>query len=271
MARARNIKPKFFTNEILGEIDPLICLLFINLWMLADREGRLEDRPKRILGETFPHRREITDINGYLTVLVQHGFIDRYKVGDLAVIQIVNFRKHQSPHNTEKPSELPAKPVDSPITVKESLPDEKVVEAKRADSLIPDSPNPDSLIPDSVSDEDKSSSSSSQVETCDSLPPKEVIPYKKILTLYHEILPMCPRMSVLTKTRKGYIAARWTSGAVPDLETWRDFFIFVGKSKFLTGQVDPTPGKKRFIADLEWMTRESNFIKIYEKKYHGEA
>jgi hypothetical protein len=266
MARARNIKPSFFTNEILGDLDPLVCLLFINLWMLADREGRLEDRPKRILGETFRHRREITDVNGYLTVLVQHGFIERYKVGDLSIIQIVNFRKHQSPHNTEKPSVLPEKPIDSPITVKQSLLDEKMVEAKRPDSLIPDSLIPDSLIPDSVSDAGASSSLPAKK------PPKaDPVPYAKIVDLYHEHLPTCPRVQKLDTRRKGQISARWKAGDIPDLETWKSYFIFVSQSKFLTGRVDPSPGKKPFVADLQWITNENNFTKIWEKKYHGEV
>ena len=46
MARARNIKPSFFMNENLAECDPLARILFVGLWTLADRDGRLEDRPK---------------------------------------------------------------------------------------------------------------------------------------------------------------------------------------------------------------------------------
>ena len=48
MSRARNIKPAFFKNELLAELDAFDRLLFIGLWCLADREGRTEDRPKRI-------------------------------------------------------------------------------------------------------------------------------------------------------------------------------------------------------------------------------
>ena len=48
MARARNLKPSFFTNDKLAELHPLGRLLFAGLWTIADREGRLEDRPKRI-------------------------------------------------------------------------------------------------------------------------------------------------------------------------------------------------------------------------------
>ncbi len=45
MARARNIKPGFFDNEILGELPALTRLLFIGLWCLADREGVYRTAP----------------------------------------------------------------------------------------------------------------------------------------------------------------------------------------------------------------------------------
>jgi len=263
MARSRNIKPGFFMNEILGKLDPLISLLFISLWTLSDREGRLEDRPDRILAATFPYRRELSDINGYLTVLVSKGFIHRYEVNGSKLIQIVNFRKHQNPHHTERPSEYPEYSEEFKITVKAPL----NTRDTPADSLllIPDSLNTDSLIPDSVSDAAASSSPLAKPPAADR------VPYNKIVDLYHQLLPMCPRVGALTTTRKSYIAARWKSGAIPDLDTWRDFFVFISKSKFLTGACDPPEGKKRFVADLEWMTRESNFVKIYEKKYHGQV
>lgn len=109
MARARNIKPGLFKNEILGEEDPLLSLLFIGLWCLADREGRLEDRPLRIKAEIFPYRQ--IDINGYLTVLERLEFIHRYSVKNVAYIQVLKFSEHQHPHKTEKPSIIPAKPI----------------------------------------------------------------------------------------------------------------------------------------------------------------
>ena len=98
MARARNIKPSLFKNELLGVADPLLTILFISLWCLADRRGRLEDRPLRIKAETFPYREGI-DINGYLTELSRLEFIQRYKEDNIDIIQIVNFEKHQNPHH----------------------------------------------------------------------------------------------------------------------------------------------------------------------------
>lgn len=72
MARARNIKPGFFQNELLAEIDPLGRLLFAGLWTIADREGRLEDRAKRIKVALLPY--DDCDIDGLLGQLEKHGF-----------------------------------------------------------------------------------------------------------------------------------------------------------------------------------------------------
>lgn len=138
MARARNIKPSFFKNELIGQADPLIGMLFISLWTLADKAGRLEDRPLRIKAETFPYRENI-DINGYLTELVSLGFIERYEVDGKKIIQIFNFAKHQTPHSTEKPSELPEKPIDTPLTKPVSLNNESHAVNGHINVLNPDS------------------------------------------------------------------------------------------------------------------------------------
>src|SRR5690606_18884403 len=106
MARARNIKPSFFANDDLADIHPLGRLLFIGLWTLADREGRLEDRPRRIKAEVLPY--DDCDVDGLLDDLQKHGFIQRYEVGGERFIQVVNFKKHQNPHVKESASSIPA-------------------------------------------------------------------------------------------------------------------------------------------------------------------
>lgn len=155
MARARNIKPSIFKNELLGVADPYVSLLFISLWTLADKEGRLEDRPLRIKAETFPYRENL-DINGYLTELARLGFIVRYVVGDAPLIQIVNFKKHQTPHKTEKASALP--PIESGTLSTSQSQDSSVNPPLRfrekTEPLPPDSSNTDSSFPDS-SNKDK--------------------------------------------------------------------------------------------------------------------
>lgn len=157
MARARNIKPAFFTNELLGTEDPMVSLTFIGLWCLADKVGVLEDRPLRIKAELFPYRDSL-DINGYLTVLARLGFIVRYENDGRRFIQVCNFRKHQSPHNTEKGKGFPFSTDPKSLiladngyeTVKPRCLYGESLVPERPDSLIPDTGFTDSLIPDSL-------------------------------------------------------------------------------------------------------------------------
>ena len=95
------------------------------------------------------------------------------------------------------------------------------------------------------------------------------VPFKKIIDLYHKILPTLPKIEKLTKTREGFIRQRWIED-LPDLNHWENYFDYIGQSDFLMGRVEPFNGKRVFRADLEWVTKPSNFAKISEEKYHGE-
>jgi len=106
--RARNIKPGFFKNEELSEMSTDVRLLFIGLWCLADREGRIEDRPKRIKAELFPF--DSFDVDPMLNQLQSKGLIIRYEIENKKYLSVVNFVKHQDPHYREKASELPPPP-----------------------------------------------------------------------------------------------------------------------------------------------------------------
>jgi hypothetical protein len=145
MARSRNIKPGFFTSDTLADLDPLTRLLFIGIWTIADKAGRLEDRPKRIRAEVLPY--DNCDIDAMLSALERGGFILRYAVDGVRAIQVVNWDKHQNPHMKEAESTIPApclsgaSPVQAPV--------EQSPSTERA-GLIPDSLN---LIPDSFSSE----------------------------------------------------------------------------------------------------------------------
>ncbi len=108
MARARNIKPGFFKNEDLGECALATRLCFAGLWTLADRDGRLEDRPKRIKGEIFAF--DDFNVEPLLDELAQHGFIVRYESDGQRFIQITKFATHQTPHYSEKQSVIKPPP-----------------------------------------------------------------------------------------------------------------------------------------------------------------
>jgi hypothetical protein len=106
MARARNIKPGFYKNEDLAECSPWARLIFPGLWMLADREGRMEDRPKRIKGELLPY--DAIDVDPLLEELSRWGFILRYEVNGERFIQVLKFNEHQAPHVREAASTIPS-------------------------------------------------------------------------------------------------------------------------------------------------------------------
>lgn len=261
MARARNIKPGFFTNDVLAECSALARILFQGLWCHADREGRLEDRPRKLKAEILPY--DDCDAEELLCQLESRGFIIRYSHGDERFIQVVNFCKHQNPHVKESESTIPAP----------CLSGAKPEQA----GLIPDSLN---LIPDSSissanalevrSDADEpaeSEAGSKKLPSC---------PHQKVIELYHESLPYCPQVREWNTTRQKYLQSRWREKAVSlgwqqdaeGLEWFKRFFSFVGESKFLTGKSDGRNGKPPFIADLEWLMKPSNFAKVVEGKYH---
>lgn len=111
MARKRDIKPGFFKNEELGEVEPLARLFFAGLWCWADKTGRFEDRPKKLKADILPY--DNCDGEGLMQQLADHGFVVRYEVGGNKYGQIVNWDKHQSPHPKEAESNIPAP--DSPL------------------------------------------------------------------------------------------------------------------------------------------------------------
>jgi hypothetical protein len=103
--RSRNLKPGFFKNEELGELDHSERLLFAGLWCLSDREGFFENRPKRISAEIFPFDEKITGLviskmlcnlmsRHVITLNDTHGYIP-------------SFLKHNNPHPHEAKSDVP--------------------------------------------------------------------------------------------------------------------------------------------------------------------
>lgn len=107
MARARNIKPGFFTNEQLADQSPLGRLLFIGLWTIADFKGELEWKERTIKVQILPF--DDCDIKKLAINLDKSGLIRFYSRGDQIYINIPNFTKHQNPHKNEreKGSDIP--------------------------------------------------------------------------------------------------------------------------------------------------------------------
>lgn len=109
MSRIRTVKPDFFVDEDVAQLGPLARLLFVGMWTLADREGRLENRPLRIKAQVLPY--DDVDINMLIGELAASRLIVRYERGGKRLIQIRSFSRHQRPHPKE-----PASEYDPPTT-----------------------------------------------------------------------------------------------------------------------------------------------------------
>lgn len=286
MARSRNIKPSIMDNEELAEMPPLHRLLFIYLWMLADREGRIEDRPKRIAQQALGYDRD-ANVDSMLNKLAGAGFIERYEVDGIHCIQVTNFLKHQSPHGTEKDSSLPDK--KGGITVHKrgkhgyaivgQQNDNSVLTVKELshNALIPDSGFliPDSLIPE---EEAKASLSPSKLPDC---------PHVEIINLFAEKLPMLPqpKAELWDGQRAKNLRARWTwvltakkskgentgqpyaTDKASALAWFSRYFAYVAdQCPHLTGNND-----RAWTADLAWLVKSDNFGKVLQGNYQRET
>jgi hypothetical protein len=108
--RTRTVRAGFWSDEDLSELPLFTRFVFIGLMVVADREGRFENRPRRIKRLLFPC--DEIDIEAAITALAGAGFIELYVVNGQRLAEIRNFGKHQRPHPAEAKSVLPPIPLD---------------------------------------------------------------------------------------------------------------------------------------------------------------
>lgn len=106
--RARLISPDFWTDERVLSVSDSAKLLFEALWALADREGRLEDKPFTIALKARPW--DLPRVPELLEELLKAQLVVRYEVEGVKVLFVPGFLKHQKPHVREKKSTLPPPP-----------------------------------------------------------------------------------------------------------------------------------------------------------------
>lgn len=241
MARARNIKPGFFTSDDLADCEPLARILFAGLWCWADREGRIEERPKKIKAEILPYDR--CDVEKLLCQLAEKRFILRYEVEGSKYIQVQNFHKHQNPHVKEQPSTIP--PPESPV-LEQGLPDSSPANSgtSRADSLSLDSliphPSPDSLNPVPGTDPEPDPSIDDFVSSWNKTP--GVIRCRDVTVARRKVI----------KTRLRFPEWDWRSALL----------------KFPLRVTTSDPGGWK--PDIDWFLKPDSVTKVLEGKYDWE-
>lgn len=243
MARIRSLKIGFFQNESLCELSSWHRLLFEGLWVLADREGRLEDRPRRIKAELFPY--DELDVETLLKDLAQRNFIWRYDADGVPAIAIVNFLKHQRPNVRESVSLIPA-----PICGKGSV---LHVQGKGEGEWSLGS----GLGKGEGEDADGASGA-------DGAPPLALIPKSRVedfVELWNtRTLPPIARCRELTSSRRRHVKARITERP---LSEWADIFERIQRSAFCRGEND-----RGWRASFDWVSGSPDVaVKVLEGKY----
>ncbi|MCX5977671.1 MAG: hypothetical protein NTV33_12850 [Coprothermobacterota bacterium] len=243
--RARGIKPGYFKNEGLASCSQAARLLFVGLWLLADREGRLEDRPKRIEAEIFPY--EEVNVEELLDELAGNRdgngpFIRRYVGEGHRYITIVNFLRHQYPHKNEQKSIIPAPPEVAPEQGRQENPEisgvDPVISGARpavlltADSLTPHSLTADSLTavpltPHSLGvKKARTAQKAATVRPCTPPSPQSVVSSEKkqdsilsAVEVYREITRLYPPKVIWSMVGEG------VGSSPPELARWRETII----------------------------------------------
>ena len=111
MARIRTIKPEFFTSEDIVALSPLARLLYVAIWLEADREGRLQWRPKTLKMRYLPA--DDCDVIALANELVGAGLVVPYEADGMQLAEVPTFTRHQVINNRETASALPARVKDA--------------------------------------------------------------------------------------------------------------------------------------------------------------
>jgi hypothetical protein len=100
MARIRNIKPDFWTDEKLVELETWERLLFIGLWNFADDEGFMPYSPKRIKMQIFPG--DSLEVSRGVQSLISIGAVELFTSEFGEVLHVAKWSKHQKVSNPSK-------------------------------------------------------------------------------------------------------------------------------------------------------------------------
>jgi hypothetical protein len=115
MARIRSIKPELPQSESMGNVSRDARLTFVQLFTLADDEGRLRGNSRMLASLLFPYDdgedghvlTTAKDVEAWMVELEREGCIVRYQIDTAAYVQICNWLIHQKIDKPSK-SKIPA-------------------------------------------------------------------------------------------------------------------------------------------------------------------
>ncbi len=245
MARIRTIKPEFPHSESMGRVSREARLCFILLWTIADDSGRLRGNSRMLASLLFPYDDDAGSlIDGWLDELEANECILRYKHDGSTYLQICNWLNHQK---IDRPSTSKLPEFASP---REESTSQRESSARKGR--------------EGKGEEGKGEKLTSAADAADPCP------HQAIIEIYHRILPGLPRVREWTAARQTFLRNRWKEK--PDRQTldwWEGYFGYVAGCDFLCGRTEGRNGHPPFQADLEWLVRPSNLVKVIEGKYEN--
>lgn len=113
--RKREISPSFWKDERVWKLSNDAKLFYVGLMQVADRDGRMIDKPFEIGVEAWPWAPG--DAPKLLDEIVSVGLLGRYQVQDqrLLAFPLKAWRAHQRPHPKERASLLPRNPLETDV------------------------------------------------------------------------------------------------------------------------------------------------------------
>lgn len=98
MARARFIRPEFFTDEKLGELPFGARLLFAGIWCHSDLRGVFEHSARQLRVHVFPFDEGVTSaqVSEWLAIIDGAGLVIRFEADGKAWGHVANWSRHQS-------------------------------------------------------------------------------------------------------------------------------------------------------------------------------
>lgn len=265
MARIRSLKPEFWTSEQIAECSPNARLLFIGMLTFSDDSGVHKASLKRLKMEVFPSDAfDIPTMGALVDELINAELVEHYEVDANTYWRVTGWTKHQRidqptyrhplPNGSVPASVQRRSPSKDSSNIRRTLDERSARERSGEEWSKSKSPNGDSSTP---------------VARVGDAPAMDSCPHEQIIALYHELLPTLRHVRDWTPARRKLLRGRWRAN--PDyrsLDWWRGFFTYVSTSDFLLGR-NAGQGDRTFEADLEWLIRPTNFVKVVEGRYHS--
>jgi hypothetical protein len=246
MAFVRSIKATFFTSEDIVTLSMAGRLLYIGLWLEADREGRFVWKPRSFKLRYLPT--DDVDIEAVCDELLARRLVVRYGEG---LAYIPSFSLHQRPNFRESASTLTAPDacmhasprVNSRVTTRES----SVSEGKERKEE------------ERKGEEGEGKTTAAVAAFPRPLPPVGISAdaWQEVVADWNAAIMVAPELPKAATALQSASRNRITKALreLPDLNAWRARFDRVARSKFCRGTND-----RGWTADLWWTLEHGDAI-----------